>query len=203
LIDFTLQQIVLRCCAVIVIVAVHGAAVAGTAWALGDQGPRHDGRLTLNPLAHLDLLGFACGVLFSVGWIKPVAIDPRELRWGRGGLLVIVIAAAVVVVAVVLALWKARPLLLPLLGDSSASLTFAVIDTIGQLGIWFALVNLLPLPPFTGSQQLVALVPSWRDRLRQAHLYAALLVTALVAIAVATGAFDPARSLMGWLVRGE
>jgi Zn-dependent protease len=201
--DFTLQQIVMRVCALIMIVAVHGAVVASTACGLGDQGPRHDGRLTLNPLAHLDLFGLVSGVLFSIGWIKPVTIDPRELRWGRGGLLFVVMAPAVVVVTMVLALWKARPLLLPLLGDSSSSLAFSLIETIAQLGIWFALLNLIPLPPFTGSQLLVALVPSWRERLRKVHIYAALLMIALAAVGATTGVLDPAQNLMGWLVAGQ
>jgi len=60
--DLTLQQIVLRFFALVLIVGVHGAVVAGTACALGDQGPRYDGRLKLSPLAHIDLLGFASGV---------------------------------------------------------------------------------------------------------------------------------------------
>ena len=81
--DLTLNQLVLRLVAMVAIAAVHGLAVAGAAVALGDPGPRHDGRFTLNPLAHLDLLGATSGVLFSVGWIKPVAIDPALLRIGR------------------------------------------------------------------------------------------------------------------------
>jgi hypothetical protein len=79
----------------VLIVGVHGAAWwLGTACALGDQGPRYDGRLKLSPLAHIDLLGFASGVLFAVGWIKPVAIDPKALRIGRMGLVVVVATAA-------------------------------------------------------------------------------------------------------------
>src|SRR5262249_49317916 len=78
LIDFTLQELVSRLCAFVAIAGVRGAAIAAAACALGDQGPRHDGRLRLNPLAHLDLLGTVSGVLFSVGWAKPVAVDPLE-----------------------------------------------------------------------------------------------------------------------------
>ena len=76
MIDLSLQQYVLRLCAILVIAPVHGAAIAATARALGDQGPQHDGRLTLNPLVHLDILGTISGVLFAIGWIKPIAIDP-------------------------------------------------------------------------------------------------------------------------------
>ncbi len=91
MIDFTLQQLVLRLCALVFIAGVHGASVAGLACALGDQGPRYDRRLRLNPLVHLDLLGTVSGVLFLAGWMKPIAIDPAELRQGRIGLVVDVV----------------------------------------------------------------------------------------------------------------
>ena len=77
-IDFSLQQLVLRFIAIVFIAALHGFAVAAAAGALGDPGPRHDGRLSINPLAHMDVVGTASGVLFSVGWIRPIAVDPDE-----------------------------------------------------------------------------------------------------------------------------
>ena len=91
-IDFSLQQLVLRFIAIVFIAALHGFAVAAAACALGDPGPRHDGRLSLNPLAHMDVVGTASGVLFSVGWIRPIAVDPGELGVGRIGLLIVVAA---------------------------------------------------------------------------------------------------------------
>jgi hypothetical protein len=81
LIEYTLQQFVLRLLAMVFVAAIHGFAVAGTACALGDPGPRYDGRLTANPFTHLDLLGTLAGV-FSLGWIRPIAIDPALLRFG-------------------------------------------------------------------------------------------------------------------------
>src|SRR5215468_1309290 len=92
--DLTLQQLVLRLIAYVFIAAVHGLAVAAVAGAMGDQGPRYDGRLGANPWAQLDIIGTASGVLFSVGWIRPIAIDPLQLRIGRIGLVVVVAVAA-------------------------------------------------------------------------------------------------------------
>jgi Zn-dependent protease len=201
--DFTLQQIVLRFCALLLIVGAYGLVVAGSACALGDPGPRQDGRLRFNPLAHLDLLGLASGVLFSVGWIKPVAIDPNELRIGRIGLVVIVAAATVAILAIIVALRLVRPLLLPLLGDTSSTLAFALIEAIGQLGIWFALVNVLPVPPLTGSHLLTALVPQTRDLLGRSHLYAALLLTVLAATGLITRVLAPVHRIIAQLVLGE
>jgi len=200
--DFTLQQIVLRFCAVLLIVSVHGIVVAATAQALGDPGPRYDGRLKLNPLAHIDLIGFASAVLFSIGWIKPVAIDPGALRIGRIGVIIVVAAAALGVFILVEALQLVRPFLLPLLDDTTSTLAFALIETIGQLGIWFALLNLLPLPPFTGSHLLAALVPKTGELMRRFHIYFAILIAVIAATGVITRTLEPAyRAVAGIVLR--
>jgi Zn-dependent protease len=189
--DLTLQQIVLRFFALVLIVGVHGAVVAATACALGDQGPRYDGRLKLGPLAHIDLLGFASGVLFAIGWIKPVAIDPKALRIGRLGLVVIVATAAIAVLGFAVVLQLLRPLLLPLLPDTWSTLAFGLIETIGQLGIWFALINLIPLPPLTGSSLLTAFIPAAGEFMRRYHIYFALGLTLLAATGIMTRVLEP------------
>jgi Zn-dependent protease len=198
--DFTLQQIVLRFCAMVLIVGIHGAVVAATACALGDPGPRYDERLRLSPLAHLDLLGFASGVLFGVGWIKPVAIDPAALRIGRIGLVVIVATAAIAILTFAVMLQLLRPLLLPFLGDTPSTLTFGLIETIGQLGIWFALINLFPAPPLTGSHLLTALIPAAGEFMRRYHIYFALGLTALAATGIITRTLEPVYRMIAEII---
>jgi Zn-dependent protease len=200
--DYTLQQLVLRLLAMVLIAAVHGFAVAGTACALGDPGPRYDGRLTANPLSHLDVLGTLAGV-FSAGWIRPIAIDPALLRLGRPGLAVVVAAGAAATLASVLVLRFARPYLLPLLPDTTSALAFAFIETIAEVSLWFALVNVLPLPPFTGAHLLVAIAPQWRDRLRRAQPYAAVLLAVLAVAGVFSRLLGPAYAVLARAVLGE
>jgi Zn-dependent protease len=60
-----------------------------------------------------------------------------------------------------------------------AGVAFALIETIGELGVWFALVNALPLPPLTGGQLLAALMPQVRDAIRRYHIIAALVLAGL------------------------
>ncbi len=199
--DYSLQQLVLRLAAMVFIAGVHGIAVAGTACALGDPGPRYDGRLTANPLRHLDVLGTLAGV-FAAGWIRPVAIDPAELRIGRAGLIVVVLAGAAATLASVIVLRLARPHLLPLLSDTAASLAFALIETIGELSLWFALVNLLPLPPLTGAHLVVAAAPQWRDRLRRSQPYMAVLLAVLAVAGVFTRALGPVYAVLAKAVLG-
>jgi Zn-dependent protease len=202
-IDLSLQQLVLRLIAYVFIAAVHGLAVAAVAVVMGDAGPRHDGRLSVNPVAHLDIIGTACGVLFSVGWIRPIAIDPAHLRPGRIGLIVVVAAGAAATLLAAVALRLVRPLLLPLLPDTASTTAFALIEITGQLSVWFALFNLLPLPPLTAAHLLAAAVPAWQKVVRRIEPYAG----AVLAVVAATGVFTkvlgpPFRMLVG-LVLGK
>ena len=185
------------------IAGVHGATVAASACALGDPGPRYDRRLRLNPLVHLDLLGTLSGVLFSVGWAKPIAIDPAALRPGRIGLVLIVIVAAAATVLSAVVLLLLRPMLLPLLADTPSQTIFALIETVGQLSLWFAHVNLLPVPCLTGGHLLTALMPRWRNGLRRSQPYAAVLLTVLAGFGVITGALGGAYRMFAAAVMGD
>jgi Zn-dependent protease len=200
--DYSLQQLVLRLLAMVFIAAVHGVAVAGAAVAMGDPGPRYDGRLTPNPLHHLDVLGTLAGV-FSAGWIRPIAVDPAELRTGRIGLVLVVLAGAAATLASVVVLRLVRPSLLPLLPDTTSALAFAVIETIAEVSLWFAIVNVLPLPPFTGAHLLVAAVPQLRDRLARSQTYAAALLAILAVAGVFTRLLDPVYKALAEAVLGE
>ena len=92
--NLTLQHVVMRICAVFLIASVHGFAIAATASSMGDAGPRYDDRLKLSPLRHIDPIGGLLMVLFTVGWIRPVAVDPDKVRLGRVGLLTVVAGAS-------------------------------------------------------------------------------------------------------------
>jgi Zn-dependent protease len=200
--DFTLQQLVLRFIATVFIAGIHGFAVAAAACALGDPGPRHDGRLSLNPLAHLDVVGTASGVLFSAGWIRPIAVDSAELRAGRIGLVVVVAAGAAASLIGAIVLRLLRPLVLPLLPDSASASAFALIETIGDLSLWFALCNVLPLPPLTGAHLLAAINPDWREIIRWSQPYAGVVVVILAATGALARLLGPPYRMLAAVVLG-
>ena len=203
MIDFTLSQLVIRACAVLFVSTLHGLALAAAACALGDQGPRHDGRLTLDPLRQLDIVGGVVGLIFSIGWAKWLAIDPRALRHGRLGLLVVVVAGFAAIVLGVLALKLVRPMLLPLLPDTVATTTFVLIQTTMETSLWFALLGLLPIPPLAGGHLVVAALPGWRVRLARVELFLGLVLAMLVASGVAAYVLDPIYQILARLVLGE
>ncbi|HSV21656.1 MAG TPA: hypothetical protein VLJ17_01360 [Xanthobacteraceae bacterium] len=202
MIDLTLQQLVLRLIAYALIAAVHGLAVAAAAIAMGDQGPRHDGRLRVNPVAHLDIIGTVSAVLFSVGWIRPIAIDPVRLRFGRVGLVVVVAAGAAATLLSALALRLVRPLLLPLLPDTASVTVFGLIEIVGELSAWFALINILPLPPLTGAHLLTAAVPACDKVIARITPYAGFALAVIAATGVFAKTLAPGYRILRGLVLG-
>jgi Zn-dependent protease len=202
-IDFTLSQLVMRLCAALLISTIQGFAIAAAAGALGDVGPRHDGRISIDPLRHVDLLGGAVALVFAVGWARWVAIDPRGLRHGRLDLLLVVVAGFAAVVLGVMLLQLMRPFLLPLLPDTAAAAAFELIRTTNELGLWFALFGLLPVPPLVGGHLLIAVIPQLRDRLARVQLFLGLVLAGLVATGAVTGTLDPAFRLLTKFVLGE
>jgi hypothetical protein len=202
-IDFTLSQLLMRICAVLVVSTLQGFAMAATAGVLGDAGPKHDGRLSIDPLRHVDLLGGAVALIFAVGWGRWMAIDPRALRHGRVDLLLVVVAGFAAILLGVLVLRFARPFLLPLLPDTAAASAFTLIQTIIELGLWSALMGLLPLPPLAGGHLLIAVMPKARERLPGIALFLGLIVAALVAAGVVTRVLEPAFRILMVLVLDE
>lgn len=140
----------------IVALTIHEFAHAWMADRLGDPTPRHQGRLTLNPLAHLDPLGTAMIFLIGFGWGKPVQFDPYNLKDPRRETALIALAGPVsnLLLATLIAILV--PLVSPILGN-----TF--VETISYLAIFYnvmlAIFNLVPIHPLDGSKVLVALLP--------------------------------------------
>jgi Zn-dependent protease len=200
--DLTLPGLVQRLVAYVFIVAVHGFAVAAVSVALGDRGPRYDGRLGVNPLTHLDLIGTASGVLFSVGWIKPIAIDPFALRPVRIGQAIVVAAGVAATLAGAIVLRLARPFILPLLPDTASQAAFALIEITGQLSVWFTLVNILPLPPLTGAHLLSIATPASSKAIARIAPYAGIAVAVIAATGIVTAVLRPAYRVLATLILG-
>lgn len=135
-------------------ITIHEFAHAWTADKLGDPTPRHQGRVTLNPLAHLDPLGTLAMLLTRFGWGKPVEYDPYNLKNPVRDTAMIALAGPVsnLLVATGLAL-VLRLGLLPLEGIGLGLLQVLFIN------VALAIFNLIPVYPLDGSKILVALLP--------------------------------------------
>lgn len=203
MIDLTLQHVVMRLCAVVLIASVHGYAVAATAVLLGDAGPRHDGRLGISPLRHIDLVGGLVAVLFTAGWIRPVAIDAARLRPGRAGLVAVVLLSAAATLGLAALLRLVRPAVLSALPDTEASAFFVLVETITQLCVSFTLFNLLPLPPLTGAHLLAAVQPRRQAMIRRAGSYIAVPLALLIATGQVGRLLAPGEAVLTRIIQGD
>lgn len=146
----SMAQLLQRLVASLLVVAVHGFAVAVLAERLGDPGPRHDGRKSLSPLAHLDLVGIAHGMFFRVVWMPKVVTDASALKGGWVGALAVTLGASVVLGLLSAALLALRPVALGILRDSAALTASGLLSTASDVAIVAAVVHMVPLPPFVG-----------------------------------------------------
>jgi len=169
MLDLDPPTLLARLLTLVIAFTIHEFSHAWAAVELGDDTPRHMGRLTLNPLAHLDFLGSILLVAYGFGWAKPVQVNPYNFRNGpRLGMALV--AAAGPFSNLIMALLAAIPFRLGLLNPSSIfaderllSPAFFLSEFI-YLNLILMFFNLIPIAPLDGSKVLRGLAPSEWDR---------------------------------------
>jgi Zn-dependent protease len=142
--------------AVVVAITVHEFSHAAVATLQGDRTPRSQGRLTLNPIAHLDPLGSIALILAGFGWGKPVQFSPLQLRNRRAGAALVGLAGPAS--NFVLALLSALGLRFALESNPS-DFAITLLFTLVSLNVVLGVFNLVPIPPLDGSRLLSIVLP--------------------------------------------
>lgn len=140
----------------VISITLHEAAHAYAAYQFGDDTAAREGRLTLNPVAHMDLLGALMVLLVGFGWAKPVPVDPRNLRYPTWQMPVV--AAAGPLANLLLAVISVFCLSL---GSKVDAATFIMEPLLlcTYLNLLLMLFNLVPLPPLDGAGILRGFLP--------------------------------------------
>lgn len=180
--DPSLPQILMRVLAMLVLTGIHGWALAGFARLLGDKGPDYDGRFTPNPFNHLDVLGLVAGVLTLWGWIRPMRIDAAALRGGRWGLVAVTLLSLAAIVLVCMLLRLVREPAVAMLNPALSNQLTAWLQLLAEASIVFAIVNLIPLPPFTGRHLLAAVAPRLEAAIASRAVPIAIVLVVLATI---------------------
>lgn len=151
---------------VIIAITFHEFAHAFAADKLGDDTPRRQGRLTLNPLAHIDPVGFLMLVFVHFGWGKPVEINPTNFNRKRsmtaqeaivafaGPLMNIIVAIILTIILFAVATFAPAFCL-----TTAGSLIVIAIQMAISVNIGLGVFNLVPLPPLDGSKILIHFLP--------------------------------------------
>lgn len=155
-----LEQMLYLVIAMLFAISAHEFAHGFVAHKLGDPTPQAQGRLTLNPLAHLDPLGALMLIIFRVGWAKPVQINPLYFKDRRKGMMLVAVAGPLTNITLAW-LFYLISTVIPYLPFSASVLSsiFVFLSINIQLNLMLAVFNLIPLPPLDGSKILGNLLP--------------------------------------------
>jgi len=162
LFGFDIPTLIANVPALLIGFAFHEYAHGWVADRLGDPTPRSQGRLTLNPIAHLDFFGTLMALLFRFGWAKPVMTNPQYYRGDkrRGHMLVALAGPSMnlIMAFIVMFLWFLT--LQWLQGSEWSSIILLIFQSTVFMNLGLGVFNLLPIPPLDGFAVLGGILPA-------------------------------------------
>lgn len=215
-----LTNLLLSLPAILIALSVHECAHAWMAYKLGDPTARNFGRMTLNPLKHLDPFGVICMIVAGFGWARPVPVQSRNLRNPKRDKALISLAGPVsniilafiglLVLKIISALGE--PLIYILITADPSSFEFIAVQMLFSFLMLFchlnaglAVFNLLPIPPLDGSHLLALILPPrfYASRIYDLYLDYERYITFGFMLLIVFGALDtPLYYLRGYLLTG-
>ena len=175
--------------AALISLTLHECAHGYTALLLGDPTAKASGRLTLNPVKHIDIFGLVMMILLKIGYAKPVPINPYYFRNRRRGIFLT--SAAGPAANLILAVLFGRLTAASLRGGWNIYLVLFFV-LMCQLNVGLAVFNLLPFPPLDGSKMFVSLLPAkWEQMFYRYQKYFYGIVLILYFTRVLNKIIDP------------
>jgi len=172
----------IRAVLVLICITFHELAHGFTAYKLGDNTAKDQGRLTLNPIRHIDIFGLIMMLVAGFGWAKPVPVNPNNFRRPKLGMALTALAgplANLILAVVVLALGGLVCGIFKI--SAIPEMVYTVYFSFVALSVGLALFNLIPIPPLDGSKVLFALLPdSVYSKILRYERFGFILLFALV-----------------------
>ena len=201
--DLNLPTLIARIFVLVTAFTVHEFAHAWTAVQFGDDTPRANGRLTLNPLSHLDPIGSLMLLVVGFGWAKPVQVNPFALQ-RRSSAAMMLVSLAGPLSNFLMAVLAAIPFRLGLVTVFSTGISPGqILPTLDKLlyefifiNLILMLFNLIPLAPLDGEKIAEYFFPpSWAQFLERIRPYGPLILMLLVFLGPALGL-----NILGWIL---
>lgn len=169
LFGYTLEEIIIRILAVLLAMSIHEMAHGLVSWWLGDPTAKRAGRLSLNPLAHVDWVGFASLLIFGFGWAQPVPIDSSYYRNSRAGIIWtsfagpaanFLLTLVCLFIYMLLAVYAPESFFTLSIGSFSiGGFVMDLLNTTAIISLGFGIFNLIPIPPLDGAKIFWSFLP--------------------------------------------
>ncbi len=188
--DWTyLTDILMAVVPALICITFHETCHGLVAYWLGDPTAKKEGRLSMNPLKHIDWMGFAMMVVFRFGWAKPVPVNPGYFKDPKKGMAVTALAgpASNILLAVMMLVLYGPLFVMEIagIGGTFVVLLSNTVMTTAYLSLALAVFNLLPIPPLDGSKVLFALLPEQQYwKLMRYERYGMILMLILVSTGI-------------------
>lgn len=160
---YNIRSFAIRLIAILVAFSLHEMAHAVASYWLGDRSQRYYGRMTFNPLAHIDWVGLLCLLAFGFGWGKPVSVDPRNYKDPKSGMVWTAFAGPFinfVLSFVCVFLFYFVYKFVPFFAHSSIGDFFMdIFAQTAYISAGLGIFNCIPIPPLDGSKILFSVLP--------------------------------------------
>lgn len=172
----------------LICITLHELSHGLVAYKLGDDTAKRQGRLTLNPLKHLDIMGLLMMLVFHVGWAKPVPVNMYRFKNPKRGMALTALAGPVsnmLIAAVFTLLYGLLYIPLDMKGGAVGGYLLQMVQLTAYLSVGLAIFNLLPVPPLDGSKVLFSLMSDESYyKLMRYEKYGVIVMIVLVATGV-------------------
>jgi Zn-dependent protease len=182
--NLDINRIVMILPGILLALTVHEFSHGYVALMMGDPTAKNNGRLTLNPVAHIDPFGFLMLIFAGFGWAKPVPVNPMYFSDRRRGTLLVSLAGPASNIVMAIALTVLLGLIIRFAGNISFTIQQLFLSAI-SINLVLAVFNLFPIPPLDGSKIVMSLFPSrFEQTFHEMERYSMILLILLLFLGV-------------------